>query len=65
MEKYRPKEYTMYLYGTEQKACIDCYPQSRWELVSKTDGEVALLNKHTTIRITIEDFKKHWIKVKE
>lgn len=65
MEKYRPKEYTMYIYGTEQKACIDCYPQSRWELVSMSDGEVALLNRHTTIHLTIEDFEKHWVKVNE
>lgn len=65
MEKYRPKEYTMYFYGVEHKACISCYPQSRWVLLSRSDSEVALSNKHTTINIPIEDFEKHWVKVKE
>ena len=65
MAKYRPKQYVLYIYGTDHKACISCYPQSRWELVSKADGGVTLANKHTTIHITTEDFEKHWIEVKE
>ena len=64
MAKYRPKQYVMYFYGTEYKASIDCYPQSRWELVHETTGEVILANKHTRIHITTEDFEKRWIKVK-
>ena len=64
MEKYRPKQHTVYFYGTDCKACISCYTQSRWELVSKYDYEVVLCNKHTTIYLPIEDFEKHWVKVK-
>lgn len=62
-KKYRPKQHIVYLYGTEHKACITCYPQSRWVLVSISGGEVTLSNKHTTINLTIEDFETHWIKV--
>lgn len=65
MERYRPKQYVMYFYGTEHKACISCYPQSRWVLVSKSNDEVTLSNKQTTININVEDFEKHWEKVKE
>ncbi len=65
MEKYRPKQQIVYLYGTEHKACIVCYPQSRWVLVSKSDSEVTLSNKHTTINLTIEDFEKNWVEVNE
>lgn len=65
MAKYRPKQYVMYFYGAEYKACISCYPQSRWELIKRTDREVALSNKHTTIYITTEDFEKHWVRVNE
>ena len=64
MEKYRPKQHTVYFYGTDYKACISCYTQSRWELVSKSNDEVWLSNRHTTINIPIEDFEKHWVKVK-
>ena len=64
MEKYRPKQYVVYFYGTEHKACISCYPQSRWVLVSKSNYEVTLSNKQTTININVEDFEKHWEKVK-
>lgn len=65
MERYRPKQYVMYFYGTEHKACISCYPQSRWELVSESNDEVTLSNKQTTININVEDFEKHWVKVNE
>lgn len=65
MEKYRPKQHTVYFYGTDHKACIDCHLQSRWTLVSKSNDEVVLSNKHTTINLPIEDFEKHWVKVKE
>ena len=64
MEKYRPKQHTVYFYGTDYKACIDCYPQSRWGLVSKSNYEAILSNSHTTIYLPIEDFEKHWVKVK-
>ena len=64
MAKYRPKQYVMYFYGTEYKACISCFPQSRWELIKKSDREVELSNKHTTICITAEDFEKRWVEVK-
>ena len=65
MSKYRPKQYVLYIYGTEYKAYVSCYPQSRWELIKRTDSEVTLANKHTTIHITAEGFEKHWVKVKE
>lgn len=65
MAKHRPKHYMLYTYGTVYKASIDCYPQSRWELIKRTDSEVTLANKHTTIRMRIEDFERHWVKVKE
>ena len=64
MKKYRPKQCVVYLYGTTHKASITCQPQSRWELVSKADGGVTLVNKHTTIHITTEDFEKRWLEVK-
>lgn len=65
MKKYRPKKFILYFYGTVRKACISCYPQSRWELISITDKRVELANKHTSICITVEDFEQHWVEVKE
>lgn len=65
MAKYRPKSYIIYFYGQEHKALISCYPQSRWELISKSDKSVGLTNKHTTIYMTAEDFERHWIKVEK
>lgn len=64
MAKYRPKHYILYRYGTEYRASIDCYPQSRWQLIFKNNREVALTNKHTTIHLSTEDFERDWIKVK-
>ena len=63
--KYRPKHWIMYYYGTENKALISCKPQSRWNLISKTDKKAILANKHTTIHLTTEDFEKRWVKVSE
>lgn len=65
MKKYRPKHYMLYRYGTEYKASIDCYPQSRWKLIFKNDREVALTNKNTTIHLSTEDFEQHWIEVRQ
>lgn len=65
MKKYRPKHYVLYIYGTEHKACISCQPQSRWELVSKSDGKIRLANKHTTICLEPEDFERSWVEVKK
>ena len=65
MTKYRPKKFITYSYGTEYKAYVNCYPQSRWELIKKSDREVVLANKHTAICMTPEDFEKHWVKAKK
>lgn len=65
MEKYIPKHYILYRYGTTHKASITCQPQSRWELISKSDDKVRLTNKHTTICLRPEDFERNWVKVKE
>ncbi len=64
MAKYRPKHYVLYRYGTAYKVDIDCYPQSRWELIFRNDREVVLNNKHTTIHLSTEDFEKRWVEVK-
>ena len=64
MAKYRPKQCVVYLYGTTHKASITCQPQSRWELVSKSDGKIRLSNKHTTICLEPEDFERGWVEVK-
>ena len=64
MAKYRPKHYILYRYGTEYKVSIDCYPQSRWELIFRNDREVVLTNRHTAIHLSAEDFEKHWDEVR-
>jgi len=65
MNKYRPKTFIMYFYGTINKAVITCYPQSRWELVYERDDKVCLKNKHTSIELNKDDFSKHWKEVNE
>lgn len=65
LKKYRPKHYISYFFGTGDKAYIHCYPQSRWELISKTTNRAVLANKHTTIYLKVEDFEKHWVEVKK
>lgn len=65
LKKYRPKHYISYIFGTVNTAYISCYPQSRWDLISKSTNRAILTNKNTTIYLKAEDFEKHWVEVKE
>ena len=51
--------------GQRIRPYIACHPQSRWELVSKTDTKVELAKKNILICLEPEDFERGWVEVKE
>ena len=69
MKSYaRPKKSCVYLFGGENKCCVSCHHNSKWEYFAK-DGcrSVALSNdkKGISMDITYKDFKQRWEVVEE
>ena len=64
---YRPKRFIIYTYQVLDgyTATISCAPQSRWELIKRTDTRVKLANKNVAIELSLEDFEEKWKEVEQ